>query len=198
YSLTLDSRIFKELAVHRIPTTGGPSERLPITAFATVAVSPNGKRLAYIRSNDNRNELALLTANSDGTNEQVVLKREPPDGLYASVIPSWSPDGSSIAFVDHTRSRNQLVELNLATNALTQISSHKWKRFGGLVWLPDKSGLIVVADDESSGTKQIWHVAYPTGEVRRLTNDISGYHSVSISSDKCALVTLQHENHSAI
>ncbi|HJX92215.1 MAG TPA: protein kinase [Pyrinomonadaceae bacterium] len=197
YSISLDSRRYKEFAVHRIALKGGPSDRLPITAFAAVAVSPDG-RLAYIRNDDNRNELALLTANSDGTNEQVVLKRVPPDGLYASVIPSWSPDGSSIAFVDHTQGRNQIAELNLVTNTRTQISSHSWKGFGGLVWLPDKSGLIVVAEDESSSTKQIWHVAYPTGEVRRLTNDISGYHAISISSDKKSLITLQVENQSRI
>ena len=52
--------------------------------------SPDGSRIAFIRSG------AVLIANADGTDEQVVADRRQGEILRS---PRWSPDGRTVAFV---------------------------------------------------------------------------------------------------
>jgi eukaryotic-like serine/threonine-protein kinase len=185
--------------VYQIPISGGTARKLPISAAAAVSVSPDGQRLAYMHVDLSRKETELLTANADGTNERVILKRQGPGGLYYTVIPSWSPKGTSIAFAVRSADDRALVaEVDVLSGTERAISSHKWNQVGGVVWLPDMSALIVVAGDESASTRQIWQLSYPSGEAQRLTNDIGSYHSISVSSDGKALITEVVENQSSI
>jgi Tol biopolymer transport system component len=60
--------------------------------------------------------------------------------------------------------------------------------------LSDGSGLIVAAtDDGSFPAHQVWHVSYPGGEVRRITNDTNGYAGIRLTADSTALVTVRTE-----
>jgi Tol biopolymer transport system component len=67
--------------------------------------------------------------------------------------------------------------------------------------LADASGLILAAQPESSsiGT-QIWFLPYPSGQARRITNDLNGYGEVSLglTSDSGTIATIQQVNSSGI
>jgi Tol biopolymer transport system component len=79
------------------------------------------------------------------------------------------------------------------------ITSYRWSWVVAHEWLRDGSGMIVTASDQAAGsTRQIWHVSYPAGEVRRITNDLNNYLSVSLTADSKALVTVQTEQVSNI
>src|SRR4029453_9770800 len=45
---------------------------------------------------------------------------------------------------------------------------------------------------------QVWHVAYPSGEARRITNDTNDYRGISLTSDSSSFVTVQTESISNI
>jgi len=45
--------------------------------------------------------------------------------------------------------------------------------------------------DETSAATQLWHLAYPGGEARRITNDLNRYSDVSLTAKSDALVTVQ-------
>jgi eukaryotic-like serine/threonine-protein kinase len=65
---------------------------------------------------------------------------------------------------------------------------------GEIEWLPDSTGLIFTGSDQDSTdaeSQKLWHISYPEGQVRRITNDLSNYHGISITSDSTRLVTLQ-------
>ncbi len=66
-----------------------------------------------------------------------------------------------------------------------------------LVWLSDGSGLIMTAS-ERVGAFQLWHLSYPGGEARRITNDANSYRSLSLTADTNTLVTVQAERLSSI
>jgi Tol biopolymer transport system component len=79
------------------------------------------------------------------------------------------------------------------------ISSNKWSSSGRATWLADGSGLVLDASDQSSSLlPQLWYVAYPSGEARRITNDLNRYYGVSLTGDSSALVTVQGEVSSSI
>lgn len=74
---------------------------------------------------------------------------------------------------------------------LRPVSAQKWRWIGQMGWLADSSGLLMVASDEASASRQVWRLSYPGGEARRITNDPASYVRMSLSSDARSLVTLQ-------
>jgi len=79
------------------------------------------------------------------------------------------------------------------------ISSNRWSSPGRVAWLGDGSGLVLDAADQSSSLlPQLWFVAYPGGETRRITNDLNRYFGVSLTADSSAMVTVQTEVRSSI
>jgi WD40 repeat protein len=69
-----------------------------------------------------------------------------------------------------------------------KFSSKQSATVGRAAWLPDGSGLLLL--QFSAGGSQIWHVAYPRGETRRIPNDTNNYSGLSLTADGKALVTL--------
>jgi Tol biopolymer transport system component len=62
---------------------------------------------------------------------------------------------------------------------------------GRVAWLADGSGVLVLVFGE--GGSQIWHLAYPSGQMRRITNDTNDYSGVSVTADGKALVTVSRK-----
>jgi eukaryotic-like serine/threonine-protein kinase len=185
--------------VYQIPVSGGNAIRIPINAGGRVSVSPDGKHLAYVRFDKQRYEQSLLTANADGTDERTILKQKADAGCEYCDDLSWSPEGASLAYAGHSGSgKDRVMEVNVSDGTARPISSPEWTHVVFIVWLPDKSGLIVVAASEHTSPQQIWHVTYPGGEVRKLTNDVGDYDAISLSSDGKALITAQREVESRI
>lgn len=82
-------------------------------------------------------------------------------------------------------------EIRLSDGAQREITSQKWQHVGDKSWLPDGSGLIVSARDLKTHVKQIWFVAYPSGEARPLSNDHDNFSHVSLTADSRMLAAEQ-------
>ena len=91
-----------------------------------------------------------------------------------------------------------VIGINVEDGSEKPITSHRWTRVGRLAWLPDGAGLIVSAA-ERLDQFQMWHLSYPAGEARRITNDDSkNYRGVSLTADASLLVTTQNDEQSSI
>ena len=94
--------------------------------------SPDGQRIAF--DSDRDGERGVYVAAADGQN----VRRVSGDGFAA--IPSWSPDGSTLAFVraepDHPKVWN-LWLANLATGEQRRLTSYKYGQPWGGSWFPD-------------------------------------------------------------
>src|SRR6202035_1803746 len=114
----------------------------------------------------------------------------------------WSPDGRTIAtlVLEGTGAGQwSLVGVPAAGGAEKTISSKRRSSSGRAASLGDGSGLVLYASDQSSSLlPQLWYVAYPSGEARRITNDLNRYFGVSLTADSSALVTVQSEVSSSI
>lgn len=165
-----------------------------------MAFSPDGGQVAFLRRKPAAEESALIIANVDGSGERTLAIRQRPESFARA--PAWSPDGKLIVCQTEgaeNRFRRSLVSISVADGTIREIGPQKWN-LGQLAWLPDGAGLIVAAAEEapeaSSSNSQIWQLAFPGGEVRRVTNDLSNYFGLSLTADARELVTTQQERFS--
>lgn len=182
-------------ALYRIPVLGGTPAKVLDQVFGAVGFSQDGKRFAFVRRN--HEDMALMVANTDGSGQpETIAVAKHPNGFSTSG-PSWSPDGKRIAcgMINATGAGySTVVEVSVNGGDPEPIGSEKWASVGRVLWLPDASGLIMTAQPESSSVgTQVWLLPYPSGEARRITNDLNGYGEVSLglTSDSSTIATLQ-------
>ena len=187
--------------VYVIPALGGGARKVISNVGSSVALSPDGQQVAFIRNAPDVGEDVVLIAGINGANERKVSARKLPN-FYRSI--SWSPDGRSLVCAAGTfvpTHNTYLVEIPIAGEREKQLGSHTWVLIGEIAWVSDGRGLIVSAsnhDSASSDSHQLWYVSYPEGEPRRITNDLNNYTGVGVTSDGSRLVTIQSETASNI
>ncbi len=173
----------------QVSVLGGDSRQLIYDIDSPVSFSPDGKKLAFVRGYLKEQEQVLVTANADGSGEErMVVRRAPERAGFQR--PVWSPDGKTIAFiVSGTDSQGYYInidELSVADKVERKISSDRWRNITSIAWLADGSGLLASARDRASlagSPNQIWHISYPDGKARRVTNDLNYYTELSIAAD---------------
>jgi TolB protein len=185
--------------LYRVPVLGGISRRLLTGVDSPITFSPDGGRFAFVRVARDSGESALVVANADGSREQALAIRRPPD-VYVTDIrlsngwagsgPAWSPDGKVIASGVGRFARQQVVEVSVSDGSEKAIGTQDWQFVGRLAWLPDGSGLVMTATEQSLSS-QLWRLSYPAGEARRITNDLNTYADLSLDADADSLVSIQ-------
>jgi Tol biopolymer transport system component/DNA-binding winged helix-turn-helix (wHTH) protein len=182
-----------EPSSYQIPILGGTPRKL-IKDFPDSAISPDGTQFSFIRQTAD-GEVSLSVANtSDRSEEQNLITRQQPGFLHS---PIWSPDGKSIVCVygniaESGRQVN-LIEVRLADKSVRTITSERWKFIGRIAFLPDKSGIMTTVSDYSFGPYQVWLVSLKDGKTRQITNDLSNYGSISLTSDSKNIVAVQSD-----
>jgi serine/threonine protein kinase/Tol biopolymer transport system component len=183
--------------LYQIPVLGGTPKKILRDVDTPVTFSPDGKQLAFIRGEPEQGEWALMVVNADGTGERRLASRRMP--LFYG-IPAWSPDGKSIAVSAGNNAAGKemtVVAVNVEDGTERPLTSEKWLGVSHLSWLGDGSGLVMNAVDEAR-LSQLWHLPYPEGESRRMTNDLNSYMGASLATGTGDLVTVRHDQSSNI
>ncbi len=124
-------------------------------AFAT--------RIAYISVTENagKRRYSLQVSDADGFNPQSLLNSPEP-----ILSPSWSPDGSQLAYVSYEERRPRIYVQNVATGQRELIAS-----FPGLnsapVWSPNGKKLALVLSKD--GNPDIYVMDMASRDLKRLT-----------------------------
>ena len=200
YVATLERNGFVP-TLYRIGLLPGTPTKVLDRVFSPVGFSPDGKRYAFVRKN--QEDMSLMVANTDGSGEaKTIAVAKAPSGFSVSG-PAWTVDGKRIAsgMLNGTSGGYTVIEVPVEGGDPTPIDSTKWASIGRVVCLQDMSGLIITAQPESSsiGT-QIWFLPYKGGTARRITNDLNGYGEVSlgVTADSNTIATIQQINVSGI
>ncbi len=184
----------------QLPVLGGTPRKLIEDVDSAVTFSPDGSRFAFMRTTNNGGAGDLIVANADGSDPRTFATVKLPEQFVGN--PSWSPDGKEVAIaVRHFTGpyRADIMAFPLAGGTPRSLSNKNFFNVNQVTYLPDGSGLVVAGSDPASLTgNQLWILALPGGDARRLTNDLNSYNGVTITADGTRLVTVQRESDARI
>jgi len=185
-------------ALYQVAVLGGNSKKILTDVQSTVALSPDGKQLAFGRYlPEASQQYELWLASADGTNQRRLTGFAEP-AFFSGYGVAWSLDSKLIAFDYGSEEGGEhmtIGSVSVADGSFKVLTSQRWAEVGRIAWYPDGSGMAVVAGSAADTTLQIWQVSYPGGATRRITNDLHSYGSFSLTltADSQTLVALQEE-----
>jgi Tol biopolymer transport system component/predicted Ser/Thr protein kinase len=192
-------------SIYVMPTLGGTPRKLSSNILGGIAVSPNGKQLAFIRGYPDQGEEALMVCSADGSNERKLVSRKGEDFFVGGgQAPAWTPDGKTIATSVGSLTGKWYMSVLLVSivDGSSQLAtSNRWNSVGAVAWASDGRGIVVVAQEYLTGTTaQLWYVDPTNGNVRRITTDLNDYDysTLSITSNQSTLLALQQSFNSTI
>jgi len=197
YFVRSSKETFNYSTLFQMPVLGGTPRQLVRDIDTPVSFSPDGKQIAFIRGIVEKAEVHLLVASADGTGERLFASRKAVANRRTLIGPAWSPDGKTIAasFLSVERGVGYvLLAFPVAGGAPQTLYTKGAGRIGRPQWLPDGSGLLVGVNDPAQGNRgQLWLIPYPSGEPRRMTNDLSNYNvqNLDLTRDGKSLVTAE-------
>jgi serine/threonine protein kinase len=184
----------------RMPVLGGMPQILAKDVDTPPTFSPGGDRIAFIRSNDPElGKYRLIAINPDGTDEKIIGR-----GLYSAVpvAVAWSWDGKQIFGaipIQSEAAQSSIVSFNVASGQERTLITLE-DELADVALAPDERGLLVLYRSKASGfrTTQIGYVSLATSKLHAITNDTNNYATLTLSSDRKTLTTVQQKNQPAL
>lgn len=182
--------------LYRVPILGGEAQKVLTDINGTVALSPDGKKVAFYRWVGDEDR--LIIANVDGTGERQLAARGGNESLaYGTHGPAWSPDSKTLlsAIGKFNPGLSQtVVALSPESGAMSFFTQQEFQNISDIAWLPNGKGVLVSATDQfpEGASREIWQISYPAGEVKKITNDLNSYPTISLTADSNILATVQN------
>lgn len=178
--------------LNSIDIESGATQEIVQNVSVWFALSPNGKQVAFVRNTD------LFIAETDGSGtERTISSRDGKSKWFISqnAQPAWSADGQRIiisgGYLEQGAKHSELVEINVSDSAEKRIQTPSWDKIGSVLWIPDNSGLFVIAREEPNQPTQIFYLSLKDGTAQKITKDLHNYNSLSLTADARFLVTEQ-------
>jgi serine/threonine protein kinase/Tol biopolymer transport system component len=177
--------------LYQVAFLGGKPRKMLAGIVGPPAFSPDGQRIAFVRST--LTQFSLLTASLDGSGERVLASYRAPEIWAGRVV--WSPDGKTLAFVRYPQWI--LTTIGAEGGTAQPVAGGRWNSITDLTWLPGSRHLVVTGipqgEPGSVATSQLYEVSVEGGEARQITHDLSGYLGVRASADGKTLLAGLHQ-----
>jgi Tol biopolymer transport system component len=151
----------------------GTKRPLTDSSFAVqqMVYSPDGSRIAYVRSAQGIGQLVVMRA--DGTGARAVVDVPTAEGRMER--PAWSPDGASLAYqvgtvITQTRRvvGTHIWVVDIATGTTMKLAEHGEEiSDGAAAWSPDGRDLAFMSN--RSGRREVWMMSRNGRDLRQIT-----------------------------
>lgn len=175
--------------LYRKPILGGSQQKILEDIDSPVSFSPVGNQLAFIRTKSHEGVDQIVVSSIDGTSSKVLAERKHPSRYSFGVREglSWSSDGRTIAAAaadqDDSGERMTVVLIDSSNGVERPATKMNWFRVGRVIWGKDDESLIINAAEFGTDLYQIWRLSSTEENVRKITNEVSDYLTISQSSD---------------
>lgn len=186
-------------SITRVPVFGGTPQYVVHDVWSAFSLSPDGEHVAFIRSfpNQTPTNVLLIATVKDGKERQVTAQHSSPEKWMNiwGCAPVFTPDGQRLVVTggvkDQYGVRGALFEATIEGGGVTEIATPRWVSIQHVAWLRDGQTLVVTAQEKEADPFQLWQVNYPSGETRRLTNDLTDYGRVTVTADGKSIAAQQ-------
>jgi eukaryotic-like serine/threonine-protein kinase len=179
---------YRELMI--MPTLGGEPRKLVYDVDTRPAISPDGKRVAFIRfTRSVKSE--VIVADTAGGNERTISVRNAPE---QHINVEWLPDGTrlAVAVASAKAALEAWIEtMNPDGSDVQRFTKERWFAMGHFQWLPDGSGAIVNGLLTEARGAHLWLISARDGKSKRITSDLVTYEGVNVTADSAAIVTVR-------
>lgn len=179
--------------LYRAPALGGIAMKIMRDVPGSIALSPDGRRIAFVRIDPEGGAASLMTANADGSGARVIRTKRRPEYYSRNGI-AWSPDGQSIACFTGSATGFDADAFRLvsvrADGQETALSGEGWAWVDSIAWATP-SFIAVSASKERQDAFQIWRVQPGAHSASRVTNDLSSYRRITVTSEGKTLEAVQ-------
>ena len=179
-----------ETKVSRISIFGGAVTTVFNDLDTAFALSPDGKQFSFAKVNNNLRQ--LMIADIDGKNVRTIFESSSSNYITDS---AWSPDGKTIAFAlgqPHTGDKTiGIYTFDVETGKIENLNESQFYWVSKILWLPDKTGLLMTGQTDFNDLRQVWKVSYPSGEVKKITGSQNNLTGLSGTEDCGAILLTQ-------
>jgi serine/threonine protein kinase len=182
--------------LYRMPMFGGQPQLILRDIDSPVSFVAEGQKICFLRRDPKAQRTKILMAEVVTGKESVLWESrtnstavDTRDELSAAAC---NADGTKVALAFQ-----QQIDVLDTSDGRIKILTHllevsiAW--VNSIAWEPKGDGIIISAQNLPGFQVQLFHVSYPEGTVRRITNDLSKYEDISISADGKALSTIRHD-----
>ncbi len=178
--------------VYRAPVLGGTPQIILRGIDSSVGISPDGRRIAYVRTDDQAGTYSLLTASSDG-NDEKLLRSGPKDAAPGFL--AYSPDDKELASDRYVPegALGGIDLLDLADGKSHRLATFDDKLSYEMVWSPNGQAIYFYYQPKGPNYlhNQIGWISASDGDFHAVTRDTNTYRTVSIAADGKTLATVQ-------
>ncbi len=154
-------------------------------------ISPDDTSIAF-KGRKDFYQSTLKIASIDGTNERTIFVAPKTITDIA-----FSPDGKTIAFCGGQSDTGEqdfgVYTIDVENGEVAPVTDFKWAHIKGVLWLPDRSGLLVTARSRSDWN-QLWKISLQTGDVKQITDSQNSLGSISATRDLSQIIVTQIKN----
>jgi Tol biopolymer transport system component len=192
--------------MYRVPTLGGQPRKVVEKVNHLGNLSPDGKRVLFVRYGDNEPnssvntaEVKLISANSADGSDERVLRTVVGETILRE--PRYSADGQKLYYL-----KRELVDGVEFWSIMTADPDggnespllRQRARISEIAVLDRTNGLLVNAIDPASNRRQLYYVSLPGGRMTRITNDVNSYVGVSVDRDGRNIVSVQRSEENRV
>ncbi|HLM01024.1 MAG TPA: winged helix-turn-helix domain-containing protein [Pyrinomonadaceae bacterium] len=196
-----------EGALYRIPVVGGQAAKVLSNVKFMFTLSPDGRRVAFFRFDTGAKQTRIISAALEAIGDEKTVLTFNDAEKAVTGVPAFSPDGNLLAFgladvtpaTDFSQPQFSPFTVDLQTGEMKSLTTEKWSEIGKTAWMPDGSGLVFPGNRPRVGN-QIYYLAFPSGEVTRITKELNVYgnYGMGISRDGTRLVADLRESEAQI
>jgi serine/threonine protein kinase len=174
--------------VYRVPVLGGQATQVIAGVDSPLSFIDRGQRVCFNRQDRPAGTYKFLTVAVDGGDEQILANGKKPFARSAVC----DPNGRSAVFVEGPGEVQSLDFASGAKRSLTSLTTLDGTLFD-LLWTTDGGGLFAIISTDARPNRQIVFLSYPGGKLRQISNDLSEYQGLSLTSNARTIATRQYE-----